>query len=277
MRYGLSTPNFGSYGNARVLAEIAQQAEAAGWDGYFLWDHVQWPGMEPIADPWVALGAMAMRTERIRLGTMVTPIPRRRPWKLARETATLDHLTGGRVILGVGAGLLPEEFGGLGDESDPKLRAEMLDEGLEVLTGLWSGKPFRHLGRHYQVEAAGFAPPLQTPRIPLWIAASWPARKPFRRAARWDGVCPIHRDWPAALTPSDIREIAAYVRQHRTSDAPFDVVCSGQTHGAERRADAALVAPFEEAGATWWVEYRTSWETPLDELLARVRKGPPHG
>jgi alkanesulfonate monooxygenase SsuD/methylene tetrahydromethanopterin reductase-like flavin-dependent oxidoreductase (luciferase family) len=275
MKYALSTPNFGNCGDARVLAEIAHQAEDAGWDGYFLWDHVAWPNMEPIVDPWVALGAMAMRTERIRLGTMITPIARRRPTKLAREATTLDHLTGGRVTLGFGGGVWPEEFGALGDETDPKIRAAMLDEGLELLSKLWSGKPVNHKGAHYQVETAGFAPPLQQPRIPIWLAATWPIQKTIRRAAQWDGVLPLGRAWDVALTQQEIGELAAAIREYRTSSAPLEIGCLQQTPGDDKAADAALAASYEAAGGTWWFEYRHSWLTSLDDLLARVRKGPP--
>jgi alkanesulfonate monooxygenase SsuD/methylene tetrahydromethanopterin reductase-like flavin-dependent oxidoreductase (luciferase family) len=275
MKYALSTPNFGNCGDARVLAEIAHQAEDAGWDGYFLWDHVAWPNMEPIVDPWVALGAMAMRTERIRLGTMITPIARRRPTKLAREAATLDHLSGGRVILGVGNGVWPEEFGALGDENDPKVRAAMLDEGLELLSRLWSGAPVRHHGAHYRVETAGFAPPLQKPRIPLWLAATWPVERTVRRATRWDGVLPTGRDWQVPLTPDEIRQLAVAVKAQRRAGDRFEIGCLAQSTGDDREQERALAAQYEAAGGTWWFEYRHSWVTPVADVRARLRKGPP--
>jgi alkanesulfonate monooxygenase SsuD/methylene tetrahydromethanopterin reductase-like flavin-dependent oxidoreductase (luciferase family) len=151
----------------------------------------------------------------------------------------------------------------------------MLEEGLEVLTGLWSGNPFSYQGSHYRAETPGFAPPAQTPRIPIWVAGTWPFKKPFRRAAHWDGVIPISSNWPAELTPGEIRDVAAYCKLHRTNDDCFDVACYGWTEGNDPRADAAIVASFEEAGATWWIEHRFSWEMPLDQLLERVRKGPP--
>jgi alkanesulfonate monooxygenase SsuD/methylene tetrahydromethanopterin reductase-like flavin-dependent oxidoreductase (luciferase family) len=277
MKYALNTSNFGNCGDVRLLAEIAHQAEDAGWDAYFVWDHVHWPNMEPIVDPWVALAAMAMRTERMRLGTLVTPVARRRPAKLARELTSLDHLTGGRMTFGAGGGIWPEEFGALGDSSDPKARAAMLDEGLELLNALWSGKPVRHQGKHYQVETSGFAPPLQRPRIPIWLAATWPVKNTLRRAAQWDGVVPVGRAWEVPLTPEEIRGVAAAIAEHRNIREPFDIGCFGQTQGDDRGADAGKVAAYAEAGGTWWVEYRHSWVTPLEDLLARVRKGPPRG
>ena len=226
MKYGFSAPNFDYCGDARVLAGLARDAEGAGWDGFFVWDHLQFGDEEPTADPWIALAAAAVGTERIRLGPLITPVPRRHIAKLAREVTTLDHLSNGRVILGVGAGtdLLPE-YTAFGDCGDPKIRAAMLDEGLEVLVELLSGKPVSHDGEHYRVECPAFQPPVQQPRVPVWVAATWPVRKPFRRAARWDGVVPIPRDLMSggAIEPADLRELVAYVNEHRAGDGSFDV------------------------------------------------------
>jgi alkanesulfonate monooxygenase SsuD/methylene tetrahydromethanopterin reductase-like flavin-dependent oxidoreductase (luciferase family) len=278
MHYGFVTPNWGDYGDPRLLAELACEAEATGWEGFFIWDHIKWPAQDPTADPWVALAAMAMRTERIRLGTMVTPLPRRRPWKLARETLTLDQLSGGRLILGVGSGyFMDEEFAAFGEETDAKIRAAKLDEGLEVLTGLWSGELFSYAGTQYQVKNVCFTPPVQRPRIPIWVAGTWPMKAPFRRAARWDGVVPVPRDSidSPILTPREIRDIVAYIREHRTRADPFEIANSGQTQGGGVAEDAAIVAPYVEAGATWWLEYRFPWLSPLTEVRQRIRKGPP--
>jgi len=272
MKYGFISPNFGYCGDPRVLVDLARQAEDAGWDGFFLWDHVQYLTFEPNADPWVALAAMAMATEKIRLGTMVTPLPRRRVAKLARETSTLDHLSGGRLILGVGLGA-PElpEFTGFGDEGDLKTRGAMLDEGLDVLAALWSGEPVQHAGTHYRVETPGFAPPVQRPRIPVWVAGTWPARRPLRRAARWDGVVPITKDaLEGKLVAADhVRELRRYISEHRIATTPFDVVQFGSTRDA---SDSAIVGDYVEAGATWWLEYVMP---PLEKSQERLRKGPP--
>jgi hypothetical protein len=180
MQYALYLPNFGAEHNARGLADLAHEAEESGWDGFFLWDHIiaGEAGM-PMLDVWVALAAMAMTTSRIRLGATVTPLPRRRPWKLARETVTLDYLSNGRLTLGVGLGV-PEDYKPFGEDSDNKIRAAKLDEGLEILTGLWSGKPFEHHGQVYHIEKTTFSPPsLQQPRIPIWV---W--RRPWTSFAR---------------------------------------------------------------------------------------------
>ena len=235
MRYGISLPNFGEYSDPRLLAELAHEAEAAGWEGFFLWDHIVWPWHATVADPWVALAAVAMRTERLLLGTMVTPLPRRHPWKLARETVTLDHLSGGRLLLGVGLGGFPqEEFAAFGETGDDKVRAAKLDEGLEVLTGLWSGAPFSYHGTQYQVHNVHFTPPpVQQPRIPIWVAGTWPIKAPFRRAARWDGVVPTSRDVERLLTPTEIHDLIAYIKAQRVTPTAFDVVHGGQTPGKD--------------------------------------------
>ena len=172
MHYGIYVPNFGDETSVRSLATLAQEAEAARWDGFFIWDHILYSTSKSVqmVDPWIALTAMAMITERIRIGTKVTPIPRRHPWKLARETVSLDHLSGGRLILGVGLGEPPEaEFAQFGEEADVRVRAAKLDEGLDILSGLWGGKPFRYDGTHYHMQKTVFQPAaLQVPRIPVW-------------------------------------------------------------------------------------------------------------
>jgi alkanesulfonate monooxygenase SsuD/methylene tetrahydromethanopterin reductase-like flavin-dependent oxidoreductase (luciferase family) len=176
MQYGIYLPNFGDEISPRALADLACEAEQAGWDGFFLWDHILYSKTQKLrmVDPWIALAAMAMKTERIRLGTSVTPLPRRRPWKLARETVSLDHLSNGRLILSVGLGEPGDaEFGQFGEETDIKVRAAKLDVGLDVLAGLWRGKSFSYQGKYYQVQKTVFLPPpVQTPRIPVWVGGS---------------------------------------------------------------------------------------------------------
>ena len=181
MQFGLTLPNFGPYADARLLASLAKEAEAAGWDGFFLWDHVLF-GDQPVVDPWVALTAVALATERVRLGPLVTPLPRRRPVKLAREAVTLDHLSYGRLVLGLGIGLLSWELGDLGEEPDLRTRAAMLDEGLAVLTGLWSGRPFSHHGRHYTVNA--LLPGASGPAALRLPCSSRASRSGWRRPGR---------------------------------------------------------------------------------------------
>lgn len=289
MRYAINIINFGDCGDARVLASLAHTAEQSGWDGFFIWDHIAWDwGAMPMADATVALTAIALSTQRIRFGAMVTPLPRRRPWKFAREAVELDRLSGGRLIVGVGLGVTQAEFANLGEATDFKTRGALLDEALAVVTGLWRGEPFSFDGRFYHIRDAQFLPtPVQQPRIPIWVAGMWPNKPPFRRAAAWDGVFPILRDADLDNIPSpeQIREIVALVKEHRQSNAPFDVVVAGETPGDDRQRAAGIVAAYGEAGVTWWQEAvhglradlgqraaATSW---LDAMRWRIEQGPP--
>ncbi|MBN1963331.1 MAG: LLM class flavin-dependent oxidoreductase [Anaerolineae bacterium] len=276
MQFGVYLSSVGECSDPLLLAELAQMAEAAGWDGAFIWDHVGQP--HTAADPWVALAAMAMRTERIRLGPIVTPVARRRPWKLARETVTLDHLSGGRLILGVGLGWSSREFETFGEDGDPKFRAEKLDEGLAVLNGLWSGAPFSYNGRHYRVEEACFLPrPVQSPRIPIWVCGAWPAKRaPFRRAARWDGVVAISSE-NRAIRPDEVRDVSACIREQRTNADPFDVVVILWSAGDRTAQEQQEVARYAEAGVTWWLEDVSTERFALREARERIRQGPPGG
>ncbi len=280
MKYGLTLPNFGPFFDPRVLADLARMAEDTGWDGFFLWDHMLFDGRaRPIADPWVALAAIAVNTSRIRIGTLVTPLARRRPWKLARETVSLDHLSGGRLTLGVGLGAPSEvEFGRFGEDPDPIVRGEKLDEGLDVLTGLWTGEPFQFQGRHFQVEEVVFEPPpLQSPRIPIWVGGVWPHKRPFRRAARWDGIFPLIQTKEGMFgspTPRDLGEMMAFVEPHRTISGPFDVVVGGEIPREDPDQASRMLGAFADAGATWWLEGPGDDED-LDYMRALIPQGPP--
>jgi alkanesulfonate monooxygenase SsuD/methylene tetrahydromethanopterin reductase-like flavin-dependent oxidoreductase (luciferase family) len=288
MQYGVYVPNFGPYGDARVLAGLAYDAEAAGWDGFFLWDQVSkstlTPTIDPMVDPWIALAVIALRTRTILLGTLVTPLPRRRPWMVARETVSLDHLSEGRLVFGVGAGGGYYDFEALGEVSDARALAALLDEGLEVLTGLWSGELYSHDGIAYHIKEAQFLPrPLQTPRIPVWVANLWPSKAPLRRAARWDGIVPIGRDLPLAamLSSGEMHEIVLSVRSQPEYSPPFEVVHMGITGGTDAALDRKVVAAYQQVGVTWWVEkilpeLGGSWtEWPLEAMRMRIRQGPP--
>jgi alkanesulfonate monooxygenase SsuD/methylene tetrahydromethanopterin reductase-like flavin-dependent oxidoreductase (luciferase family) len=265
VRIGISVPTFGDYADVRLLTDLAAEAEAAGWDGFFVWDHLVWPWADDIVDPWITLTAVALCTTRIRFGPLVTPLARRRPTKLARETVTLDRLSGGRLILGVGLGEFTAEFADLGEPADPRIRAAMLDEALSVLSRLWSGDQVDFAGVHYRIRHARFRPtPVQHPRVPVWVGGTWPRRGPLARAAQWDGYVPMKRE-PAAITPA---EVAAMADRLDLSHRPgFDLVISGA------HTDPA---PYRDAGATWWVESLVPWQHPLAEVRQRIRTGPPH-
>ena len=272
MQYGVIIPG----GDLDTILALATEAEAVGWDGVFYWDGINIPAAGPMYDPWVVLAAIATCTERVRIGAIITPISRRRPWKLARETVTLDHLSHGRLVVPVGLGALDDGgFGKVGEATDLKVRAAMLDEGLEVVTGLWSGQPFSYHGAHYDMEEMTFLPPpVQTPRIPVWIVAAWPRAKSMRRALRYDGILPQKMDGAdGAMTPDDIRAMRAFIAEQRAATTPFDIIMEGETPGDDPAQVAATVAPLAEAGATWWME--TRWTDGPDTLRARIAQGPP--
>lgn len=278
MKFGLDMPTSGEFADTRVLAELAAEAEAAGWDGFFLWDTLLGGGEQPLPtlDPWIALTAVALSTQRIRIGLTVLALPRHRPWLAARRLANLDQLSGGRMICAVGLGHSERDFTAFGEESDLSARAAKLDEGLAVLTGLWSGEPFTFAGAHFALTDVTLPPrPVQSPRIPLWVAGGWPRRGPFRRAARWDGalVKSIHHETRRWLALDDFRDCVTFLRERRGSPGgAFDIVASGEAPDDPAEARAKMTA-LEEAGATWWTEEGLGWS--LDELRQRIRNGPP--
>lgn len=277
MKFALDVSTAETYSDPRTLADLAAEAEQAGWDGFFVWDAVfaRPPGL-PMANPWIALAAVAMHTKRIRIGAMVTPLARRRPWQVARETVTLDHLSNGRLIFGVGLGYQALDFEAFGEEADPRTRGEKLDESLTVLTKLWTGKRANFRGKHYQIKNVRFLPrPLQAPRIPIWVAGYWPNHRPFRRAAQWDGVLP-GKVSEEELTPEELKEIMAYVQAHRKGPSHFDVAVYGFTPSNSDKA-SKIVQSWMEAGATWWREGIGDWRGTLKTVRARIRSGPPKG
>jgi alkanesulfonate monooxygenase SsuD/methylene tetrahydromethanopterin reductase-like flavin-dependent oxidoreductase (luciferase family) len=285
MRCSVNIPNFGDFADPRAVATVASAAEAAGWDALFVWDHVvhdkQRRGDQPFGDPWMLLTAAALATSRLRLGPLVTPVARRRPEQLARQVATLDGLSGGRVIFGAGlGGPIEDEFASFGDTTDAAVLAERLDEGLELLTRYWSGAIVDHDGRHYRVRRTALLPAtVQQPRPPVWIAGYWPKRRPMRRAARWDGAVPLfssarHGEAPSA---AELRELVDYLGEQRGDRAgdPFDVVVGGVSDPASA---ADLLGPLQEAGATWWDERQVQSNPDhhrLEPVLRRVEAGPP--
>jgi probable F420-dependent oxidoreductase len=286
VRYSVNVPNFGEFASPSAFAEVARRVEAAGWDGLLVWDHVVGERSErwDIADPWVLLTAAALATSRIRLGTAITAVARRRPTKLAREVTTLDRLTGGRMILGVGLGEpVDDEYGALGDTTDRRVLARRLDEGLEALDRLWSGEAVTYHGDHVTIDDVTFRPtPVQRPRVPIWVGGMWPNKAPMRRAARWDGAIPATAGMPEAIPPSaeETEELVRFLRTQRLAygreAGPFDIVLGGATPG-DPSAARAVVGPLAERGVTWWDE-RQPWGlemSRLDPVLRRVDQGPP--
>jgi alkanesulfonate monooxygenase SsuD/methylene tetrahydromethanopterin reductase-like flavin-dependent oxidoreductase (luciferase family) len=277
MRYGVIIPG----GDVQTIVALAREAEEVGWDGVFYWDGIYIADAGPMFDPWVTLAAVAMATSRVRIGAIISPLSRRRPWKVARETVTLDHLSQGRLVLPVGLGALDDGgFGKVGEPTDRRTRAELLDESLDILTGLWSGRPFSYAGKHYHLDEMTFLPPpVQQPRIPIWVVGAWPRAKSLARALRYDGILPdkLNPDGTrAAMTPDNLRELAAYASEHRGAAAsPFDIIMEGATPGDDPATAADMVRPWAEAGATWWNEAMWDATQQPERVRTRIRQGPP--
>lgn len=276
MKFGIVT----SAGTVHDYLAMAREAEAHGWDGIFAWDDIA-IGAAEVYDPWVTLGAMAMVTERITLGAMVFSLARRRPWKVARETVTLDNISHGRLVLPVGFG--GDWDGGYArvntDQPDRKTRRERLDECLEILDLAWKGESFSFTGKHYQCTDLQFQPrPVAEPRIPVWTVGAFPHERSLARSARWDGIIAVDMSPGAegeSPGPDTIRAIRDWMQERRSTLDGFDIIVEGTTSGTDAPADRDRIAPLADAGATWWIESHWGDDVTADRLLERIRRGPP--
>jgi len=279
MKYAIGVVPGGDV-DIHALAGFAHLAEETGWDGFFIEDYItHWMAPDaPTLDPWISLAAIASQTKTIRIGAMVTPLSRRRPWKVAREAATLDHLCRGRLILGVGLGgpQDPMNFDRFGEVVDTHHRAEMLDEALEIINGLWSGEWFSYQGKHYQVGEVRFQPvPLQKPRIPIWVGGGYPNPGPLRRAARWDGSCMYkesHGHGWQDMQAEDIRQLRAFVQSHHPVYSTFDICVGGRARLPDWEQDRQHIRSVAEAGATWWMDFIEP--TALEKTRQGILNGP---
>jgi alkanesulfonate monooxygenase SsuD/methylene tetrahydromethanopterin reductase-like flavin-dependent oxidoreductase (luciferase family) len=274
MHFGFILPG----GTAPQQLELAEIADTSGWDGVFVWEAAYG------VDAWTLLGAMAQRTERVRLGTMLTPLPWRRPWKVASQAVTLDQLSNGRAILAVGLGAVESELGNTGEETDRRVRAEMLDEGIDLIRGFWEGH-LQFEGKRYRTDLFGrndlaeVAAPVQQ-RIPIWVVAAWPRPKSMQRVLRCDGLLPNVMDGTSIreTTPDDMRAMRTWLDEHG-APADFDLVAEGETPASDADVARRIVAPWAEAGATWWLDSR--WAMPhhsperLGDVRERLLAGPP--
>jgi alkanesulfonate monooxygenase SsuD/methylene tetrahydromethanopterin reductase-like flavin-dependent oxidoreductase (luciferase family) len=274
VRYAVGLPTVGEFGDPGTLVELAVAAESAGWDGVYLWDHVLYrvPAW-PVANPTVTAAAIAARTGRIRLGVLMCALPRRRVQVVAREVASLDRLSGGRLVFGAGLGSMDTEYAAFGEDPDPRARAAALDAGLAALAGLWSGEPVELVpGQPVRMLPT----PVQRPRPPVWCAGRWPNRAGFRRGARWDGSMPTFtgygRDRPVPVEL--FAEVVAYLAERRGALAGFDVALEGSSDGPDA---AGVVVPYAAAGLTWWVEAMGWWRGGVAHARDRIGAGPPRG
>jgi alkanesulfonate monooxygenase SsuD/methylene tetrahydromethanopterin reductase-like flavin-dependent oxidoreductase (luciferase family) len=278
VHYGVSLPTGGECGDPCFLVELAGRAEDAGWDGVFLEDYVCYQGdsAAPTCNTWIALAAIAASTERIRLGTEVTPLARRRPWNVAREAAGIDQLSGGRMILGVGLGDTGEAVGvdasftRFGEEKDARKRGDMLDEALEIIAGLWAGEPFSFRGEYFLVEEVTFRPRPVQPRIPVWIGGGYPNPGPTRRASRWDGSCLYKETYGGPwenMTPDDVRAL-----RNVAGGPPYTIAVGGSGRTDDWDAEREHIQAVAEASADWWIEWVPPGER--ETMLESVERGP---
>lgn len=274
MNYGFVLP----VTDPKNVVELSAEAEAAGWDAVFVAEMIYGP------DAWVTLAGAAMRTERIKLGTLLSPVARMRPWKIASEAVTLDRISNGRVILAVGLGALETGYQEYGEVTDRKTRVELTEETLQIVIALWKGEPFSFQGKHYQVDTTGLSQgirdweirPVQQPRIPIWHAGTWPAGPSMRRALKYDGLLPnVVADGKLTdLTIEAVAGMRALAGETRGTDSPYDIIVEGESQPGSSEEIAKMNA-WEQAGATWWIESSWSKQDDLDFLRARIAAGPP--
>ena len=287
IKQAIYVPNFGAWGSPGLLVDLALDAEKAGFDGLFLWDHINISSKEGVetVDPSVALGAIAQVTSRIKIGPVVTPIARRRPWKLARELVTLDVLSDGRLIFGAGLGEPPElEFSAFGENSSGKVRAGKLDEGLVVLDRLTRGQETNFRGEHYQIQDVQFRPvSIQNPRFPIWIAATLPGMAGVSRSLGWDGIFPVVRPDTSMVgenfkwshwfpTLVDFKKVVDTVKKRRTADTSFDFIASGLL--GEKDCKGSSIDDYAKAGATWWLHWIDDSFDSYSETVRKIKAGP---
>jgi hypothetical protein len=260
VRFAVGLPNVGEFGDPRVLVELAVSADEYGWDGVYLWDHLLYHDRHwPVTNPTVALSAIAARTGRVRLGVLMAALPRRRVQVVAREAASLDVLSGGRLVYGAGLGSIDAEYSDFGEDANLRVRAAALDTGLDRLTTLWSQ----------------FVPaPVQQPRIPIWCPGRWPRRAGFRRAARWDGAMPTFADYgrDVPVPPRELAAVARFLAAERGGLDGFDIALEGRTEPATA---SATVRSYVDAGLTWWVEAMGWWRGGVAAARSRIAAGPP--
>ena len=273
-KFGIYIANYGITNDPQDYIDLAILSENNGWDGFFLWDHVFLSSNKPLPflDPWIILSAVAVKTKRIKLGTTITPLARRRPWIVAKQVSTLDCLSKGRMILGVGLGI-DADFSNFGENTDRLIRSEKLDESLHILKGLWGNKPFSFKGKFFNIKEVEFFPKPFQDKIPIWVGGTWPIKKPFQRAAQYDGVFPL-APGEESLSPNDYKEIIKYIKQFRSSLDSYDIIKSIYSTGIKE--EDGWINDYLNIGITWFVE--AIWpgrDSSLDNIKKIISRGPP--
>jgi alkanesulfonate monooxygenase SsuD/methylene tetrahydromethanopterin reductase-like flavin-dependent oxidoreductase (luciferase family) len=261
VKFAVHVPNFGPFADPRAIAQLAAATEQAGWDGFFVWDHNARPeGEFAMCDPWIALTVAASATQRVCLGPLITPLARRRPWNVAREVSSLDHLSDGRMVLGVGLGISSgPEFNQISEEPDRRVRGDLLDEGLAIIRAAWTGEPVTHHGAHHRIDGVRFLPAPVQERIPIWGATERVRGRPVRRAATLDGV------FPFGLRPEDAPALLEEIARHRPQGMDgYELIAAGDDDWQAWR----------DAGADWWLRV-LPWRDDLATARAIVDAGPP--
>lgn len=281
MRFGLYMPNFGKSADPKNFVHAVVEAEKAGWDGVFLWDHLlEWDRPVLAFDSFSLLAAATQITNKIHLGTAVTPLPKIKPWLAAKQLATLDHLSNGRMILGVGLGGKESvDYARFGEPEENRVLGERLDEALDIITGLWSGKAFAYQGKHYRISKPTrlLPTPIQRPRIPIWCGGILPAHRPFIRAAKWDGVIPLgtlSSGNPGVPTTKDVGTVKNIIDEHRKSQQPFEYAIIRFT--STPRATRRKLEEIRQTAATWWLESLFTKKDNPHKMIQFVEKGPPN-
>jgi alkanesulfonate monooxygenase SsuD/methylene tetrahydromethanopterin reductase-like flavin-dependent oxidoreductase (luciferase family) len=278
LRFAIGVPNVGQFADPRLIAELAVLAERSGWAAIFLWDHLLYRHDWPVTDPWVTLAGVASRTDRLLVGLMVAALPRQLPWEVAKRALSLHQLSGGRFLLGAGLGSMREEYERFGGDATLRVRAERLDEALEIIPTLWRDESVTYEGRHFRVDQAAMRPRLgDGERIPIWIGGRWPNTPAFRRAARWDGLFATHSSFGKGETmpPGELAAAVRFANSYREPGAPPLEVATEGASPSGRAMGSDRIAPYLEAGLTWWVEALGWWRGDVEEARRRVAAGPP--
>ncbi|MFX0016143.1 MAG: LLM class flavin-dependent oxidoreductase [Promethearchaeota archaeon] len=273
-KFGVYIANYGVFTDPQEYIKLSIIAEESNWDGFFIWDHIYLnkDNPEPTFDPWILLASVAAKTEKLRMGTTVTALARRRPWKIARETVSLDRLSNGRLILGVGLGV-DTEFSDFGENSDPQVRGKKLDEALDILVGLWTGEPFSYQGEYYRMNEVQFIPKPIQESIPIWVGGTWPNKKPFKRAAKFNGIFPLREGFNEPLWPDDMKEIIKFIKLHQKIPKSFDVIHTVVT--STKKEENQWIHDYIEAGVTWIVECIYPGRDSIKNIQKIVQQGPP--